>query len=112
MIRTTYGDWIKLHNDYNVWHGRLKDITKVRRADIADAAKPFLGKDYWFWSFNLNDDTAFYCSKLVWASVWKSINVALDGDISYARSFWVTPKQLIYSKYIYLLHNPGTYGGK
>ena len=111
VIRTTYSEWIVLHKDYNVWHGRLKKIDQAERGRIVDAAKPFLGKDYWFWSFNLNDESAFYCSKLVWVSVWKAINLALDGDKTFSRSFWVTPKQLVYATSIELLHNPGAYGG-
>ena len=111
VIRTLYSDWIEQHKAYNVWHGRLKNIDKPQRARIVEEAKPFLGKDYWFWSFNLNDETAFYCSKLVWVSVWKAIKVALDGDNSFSRKFWVTPKQLVYATSIELLHNPGSYGG-
>ena len=111
VIRTSYGSWIDQHKAYNVWHGRLKNVDKAQRSRIVDAAKPYLGKDYWFWSFNLNDETAFYCSKLVWVSVWKSMNLALDGDQSFARNFWVTPKQLVYATSIELLHNPGSYGG-
>jgi hypothetical protein len=112
VIRGTYSDWIEQHKAYNVWHGRLKSIDQAQRARIVDEAKPFLGKDYWFWSFNLNDETAFYCSKLVWVSVWKAISLALDGDNSFSRNFWVTPKQLVYAKAIELLHNPGAYGGQ
>lgn len=111
VIRTAYSDWIEQHKSYNVWQGRLKNIDQAQRARIVDAAKPHLGKDYWFWSFNLNDESAFYCSKLVWVSVWKAINLALDGDQSFARRFWVTPKQLVYATSIELLHNPGSYGG-
>ena len=111
VIRTAYGDWIEQHKAYNIWQGRLKNIDQAQRARIADAAKPHLGKDYWFWSFNLNDESAFYCSKLIWVSVWKAMNVALDGDQSFARRFWVTPKQLVYATSIELLHNPGAYGG-
>jgi hypothetical protein len=111
VIRTRYRKWIEDHNAYNVWHGRLKNSDQPQRARIVAEAKPFLGKDYWFWSFNLNDETAFYCSKLVWVSVWKAMNLSLDGDSSFARNFWVTPKQLIYATSIELLHNPGAYGG-
>ena len=109
VIRTPYSQWIDDHKAYNVWHGRLKDVGRTRRARIVTEAKPFLGKDYWFWSFSLDDETAFYCSKLVWLSVWKAMNVALDGDQSFSRNFWVTPKQLVYASSIKLLHNPGAY---
>ena len=111
VIRTAYADWIEQHKAYNIWQGRLKNMDQAQRARIVAEAKPFLGKDYWFWSFNLNDESAFYCSKLVWVSVWKAMKVALDGDQSFARRFWVTPKQLVYATSIELLHNPGAYGG-
>lgn len=111
VIRNPYEKWIDEHKAYNVWHGRLRNFDRAQRTRIVTEAKPFLGKDYWFWSFNLNDETAFYCSKLVWVSVWKAINFALDGDTSFARNFWVTPKQLVYATSIELLHNPGAYGG-
>ncbi|WP_088342598.1 MULTISPECIES: YiiX/YebB-like N1pC/P60 family cysteine hydrolase [Rhodomicrobium] len=110
VIRTTYADWIAQHKDYNVWHGRLKEIEAAKRRRIVTEASRFLGKDYWFWSFNLSDESAFYCSKLVWVSVWKAAELALDGDKSFGRKFWVTPKALVYAQGMELLHNPGVYG--
>ncbi|HKJ60948.1 MAG TPA: YiiX/YebB-like N1pC/P60 family cysteine hydrolase, partial [Hyphomicrobiales bacterium] len=71
VIRTPYDEWEKIHEKYNVWHGRVKDRPACERAAIANTAKQYLGRDYWFWSFNLGQENAFYCSKLVWLSVWK-----------------------------------------
>lgn len=112
VIRSSYVDWIALHKEYNVWHGRLNHVDEDQRGGIVTEAKSFLGKDYWFWSFNLSDENAFYCSKLVWVSVWKAINVAMDGDSRFARNFWVSPKRLLNSRFVDLLHNPGAYGAR
>ena len=110
VIRTKYTNWIAQHEGYNVWHGRLKGVAASGRSVIVREAKAFLGRDYWFWSFDLADETGFYCSKLVWVSVWKALGIPLDGDKTFLRNFWVTPKTLINSKLVDLLHNPGTYG--
>jgi hypothetical protein len=108
VVRTPYAEWIVKHpaDQYNIWHGRLRDIQPGQGDAIVDAAKAFLGRDYWFWSFNLNDYSGFYCSKLVWVSVWNALNVALDGDKSFPRRFWVTPKALINSSMVEVLHDP------
>jgi hypothetical protein len=111
VIRTSYDDWAELHKEYNVWHGRVKARTPAERAVIADTAKQYLGRDYWFWSFNLGEESAFYCSKLVWLSVWKALGLSLDGNTSLERSFWVSPKQLINAPTIEMLYSPaGEYG--
>lgn len=111
VIRTPYDEWAKIHEKYNVWHGRVKDRTAAERAGIADTAKQYLGSDYWFWSFNLGEESAFYCSKLVWLSVWKALSLSLDGDTTLNRSFWVSPKQLINASTIEVLYSPaGEYG--
>jgi hypothetical protein len=110
VVRSTYANWIEQHNDYNVWHGRLGDASQAKRDKIVPAAKDFLGRDYWFWSFNLADYSGFYCSKLVWVSVWNSLGISLDGDQTFGRKFWVTPKALINSKLVEMIHSPGTYG--
>jgi hypothetical protein len=108
VIRTRYDEWIKNHpaEVYNIWHGRLRDIKPGQGDQIVNAAKQFLGRDYWFWSFDLSDYSGFYCSKLVWVSVWNSLSIALDGDSSFPRKFWVTPKTLINSNLVEVLHDP------
>ncbi len=110
VIRTPYGEWAEIHKEYNVWHGRVKDRPETERAGIANAAKQYLGADYWFWSFNLGEENAFYCSKLVWLSVWKSLGLSLDGNTSLERRFWVSPKQLINAPTIEVLYSPAEYG--
>ncbi|MBX2804894.1 MAG: hypothetical protein KTR19_02885 [Hyphomicrobiales bacterium] len=110
VIRTPYDKWVEIHKEYNVWHGRVRDRTPDERAAIAETAKQYLGRDYWFWSFNLGEESAFYCSKLVWLSVWKALGISLDGDPSLQRSFWVSPKQLINAPNVEVLYSPADYG--
>jgi hypothetical protein len=109
VVRIPYAKWIDEHKDYKVWHGRLDGHDAASRAKIAEASKVFLDKDYWFWSFDLADETAFYCSKLLWRSTERALGVSLDGDLSTGRNFWVSPKRLINAKTIVRLHNPGTF---
>jgi hypothetical protein len=110
VIRTAYTDWIAKHTDYNIWHGRIKTKAKADRGLIVKAAKSFLGKDYWLWSLNFADETAFYCSKLIWVSVNKALGLALDGDTSTARQKWLSPKRLMKLDTIAMLYSPAPYG--
>ncbi len=107
VVRMTYADWAEIHKDYNVSHGRVKDRPAAERAAIVTEAKQFLGRDYWFWSFDLSDEEAFYCSKLVWLSAWKAMGLALDGNPDFKRRFWVSPKQLINAPTIDVLYRAG-----
>jgi hypothetical protein len=108
VIRTPYNTWAKQHEGYNIWHGRVK--TETGRARIAEAAKSFLGRDYWIWSLDFSDETAFYCSKLVWVSVYKSLGFALDGDKTMARQLWLSPKRLMKLDTVSMLFSPAPYG--
>ena len=109
VVRSPYASWIAEHPDYRVWHGRVNGFEAPARARMVDAAKVYLAREYWFWSFDLADETAFYCSKLLWIAAQKTLGVALDGDPSTARSFWVSPKRLLNAPSITLLHNPGRF---
>jgi hypothetical protein len=109
IIRNLYSKWIGEHPDYKVWHGRVK--TDADRGAIAAAAKTFLGRDYWFWSLDFGDETSFYCSKLVWVSIFKGLGIAIDGDKTTSRQLWLSPKKLMKLDTITMLHNPGPYGG-
>jgi hypothetical protein len=109
VVTSSYASWIAEHKDYRVWHGRLDGFAQPDRARIAEQARTYLGRDYWFWSFDLADETDFYCSKLLWISAWRTLGVSLDGDNSTARNFWVSPKRLINAKAIVRLHSPGTF---
>lgn len=108
IIRNPYSQWIGDHKEYKVWHGRVK--TDADTSAIAAAAKTFLGRDYWFWSLDFSDETSFYCSKLVWVSIFKGLGVAVDGDKTTSRQLWLSPKKLMKLDTIAMLHSPGTYG--
>ncbi len=52
---------------------------------------------YDFWNFDLDDDRAFYCSKLAWMAIFRSLKFAVDGNVNPRRSFLFSPKQLLYA---------------
>src|SRR5262245_1129716 len=109
VVRSTYDDWIRSRPGEIVWHGRVRDISASDREKIAANATKYLNKPYNFWNFNLSDDSAFYCSKLAWLAIWRSLGFAIDGDPNPKRKFWFSPKQLLYAKAIARLHDPGPY---
>jgi hypothetical protein len=109
VVRQRYQSWINSRFGEIVWHGRLKDVERQDRAKIGIEARDYLSKPYDFWNFNLADVSGFYCSKLVWLAVMRSLNIAVDGNPSPARSFWLSPKQLLYAKKIDRLFDPGDY---
>jgi Permuted papain-like amidase enzyme, YaeF/YiiX, C92 family len=109
VVRTTYDDWIASRPGEIVWHGRVRDLGAEDRAKIVSDAKKYLGRPYYFWNFDLSDDSQFYCSKLVWLAIWRSLGFAIDGDSNPKRKFWFSPKQLLYAKTITRLHDPGPY---
>ena len=109
VTRRTYKDWLSGRPDEVVWLGRLRDQSKSARASISGEAAKYVGRPYKFWNFNLNDDSGFYCSKLVWLSVYRSLGFAIDGNFDPKRDFWFSPKQLLYLPVIDRLHDPGPY---
>lgn len=118
VVRHSYRDWLKSHRGKQIWHGRVRDLSVGTRHRIAQEALSQLGKPYGFFNFDLDDDTSFYCSKLVWMSIWRATSgragyqpIAVDGDSNPKRPFfgWFSPKQLINAKHIAVLHKPGEY---
>ncbi len=113
VIRTPYAEWIKGHDDHQVWHGRVRDATPEARARIADEARRQLGKPYQFFNFNLDDDSGFYCSKLAWMSIWRALGIAADGNADPDRGKvlppWFSPRQLANAPVIDMVHKPGDY---
>lgn len=107
--RTKYTDWIKQRSDQVVWLGRIRQLKPEQRAKVAAEANIHVGKQYDFWNFDLNDDSGFYCSKLAWLSIYRSLNFAIDGQTNPNRSFWFSPKQFLYLPTIERLHDPGPY---
>lgn len=109
VVRTSYEEWIRGRPGEVVWLGRLRDLSPDARAKVAFEARQHVGKRYDFWNFDLLDESGFYCSKLVWLSILKTQGFAVDGNPEPRRGFWFSPKQLMYSKPIARLHDPGPY---
>lgn len=109
IVRKTYVDWVKERENQIVWLGRLKNFDAQQRAKLVPEAKKHIGKPYDFWNFDLNDDKEFYCSKLCWLSIYRSLGVAVDGNKNPKRLLWFSPKQLLYLDAINIIHNPGSY---
>jgi Permuted papain-like amidase enzyme, YaeF/YiiX, C92 family len=102
VVRQRYLSWITTRVGEIVWHGRLKDANRQDRAKIALEAGNYITKPYDFWNFNLTDVSGFYCSKL-------ALSNAVDGNPNPSRSFWLSPKQILYSPKISRLFDPGEY---
>lgn len=113
VVRTRYTDWLKSYTNIQVWHGRFRDLDAAACRRVLGVARSQLGKPYDFFNFDLNDDRGFYCSKLVWMSVWRAAKIAADDnpDPHRGKSFppWFSPKALISVKRIAMLHSPGEY---
>jgi hypothetical protein len=109
VIRQTYDKWLVSRPGQVVWLGRLKGIEKDKRNAVALEAKKYVGRPYNFWNFDLNDDKDFYCSKLVWLSVFRALHMPVDRKEIPKRGFWFSPKQLLSTDTIARIHNPGKY---
>jgi hypothetical protein len=91
VVRGTYVDWIRSRPGEIVWQGRLRNLEPEERGMIATESKKYIGRPYDFWNFDLNNADGFYCSKLVWLSIWRSLHFAIDGNSNPQRSFWFSP---------------------
>jgi hypothetical protein len=109
VTRKSYDDWLKERDGQVVWHGRLKGLADGDGDKIVRQAKQALKKPFDFWNFDLDDDSGFYCSKLVWQSVYRSLGRAIDDDTNPKRRLWLSPKQILGLKTIELLNDPGSY---
>jgi len=109
VVRRRYADWLEARRDYIVWHGRLEGFSKKERSKLASESLKYLRRPYNFWNLDLADDANFYCSKLVWLCAFRTFGVALDGNMTTKRTFWFSPKQLLYSSRVARLHDPGRY---
>ena len=113
VLRTRYADWLKHFADVQVWHGRFRDLNAAAAKRVAEVARSELGKPYDFFNFNLIDDRGFYCSKLIWFSVWRAARIAADDnpDPNRGNRFppWFSPKALIGASRVTMLHSPGEY---
>ncbi len=109
VIRHSYDEWLANRPNEVIWLGRVKGRSNDERASIVEEAKKYINRPYDFWNFDLNDDHGFYCSKLVWLSVFRSLSFAIDGNSNPERAFWFSPKQLLYLPAIDRIHDPGPY---
>jgi cell wall-associated NlpC family hydrolase len=113
VIRVRYADWLKSYTNIQVWHGRFGDLDTAACRRVLNVARSQLGKPYDFFNFDLDDDRGFYCSKLVWMSVWRAAKIAADDnpDPQRGKIFppWFSPKALIGAKRVAMLHSPGEY---
>jgi hypothetical protein len=110
--RLSYADWLQKRPGEIFWVGRLKEVPPEKRAAVAEWAAEQIGKPYNFWDFDLEDANGFYCSKLAWLSVLKGAGFAPDDNPNPMRELWFSPKQLMKSKHIELIANPGDYGSR
>jgi cell wall-associated NlpC family hydrolase len=106
-VRTIrYKDWLEERPDADVWHARLKNVSAPRRAEVAAEALKENGKPYSLFNRNLDDDQAFYCSKLIWLAAFRALKLALDDDPDPNRPGWYTPKELLASPHLDRLFTP------
>lgn len=109
VVRKKYAEWLLERSGQVVWLARLRQLDADQRSKIAIEAAAQVGKPYNFWNFDLNDDSSFYCSKLAWLSVYRSLGFAMDGKTSPQRLFWFSPKQMLNLPVLERLHDPGPY---
>ncbi len=106
IIKQRYEDWLIGRPGEWVWLGRLK--TSKPRELISQEAAKYIGSGYDFWNFDLDDDKGFYCSKLAWMAIYRSLDhLAVDGNNNPKRRFWFSPKQLLYASSIERIFDPG-----
>lgn len=110
VIRQRYSEWLAGRPGTYVWHGRIRDVNAAQSDQMIAESKKHIGKPYDFWNFDLDSDKGFYCSKLIWLSAHRALDIAVDGKSKAKRWFWFSPKQLLYAKRVHILHNPGKYG--
>jgi hypothetical protein len=109
VIRHTYAEWATERAGEVVGLGRLTTLSAAQRARVPIEAKRQVGKPYDFWNFDLNDEAGFYCTKLAWMAILRSLNFAVDGNANPRRFFWFSPKQFLYVPRIVRLIDPGPY---
>ena len=106
VVKITYKQFLKNHDDSDVFHGRLKNYSKDLRAIVADKADKYIETPYDFWNFNLRDKSGVYCSKLPWLCVYDAFTTALDHKaLDGWRPFWFTPKMMTESPDIEMLEH-------
>jgi uncharacterized protein YycO len=110
--RISYAQWLRERPGELIWVGRLKGVSAENREAVARVAASHIRQPYNFWNFNLKDTSGFYCSKLAWLSIFAGAGFAPDGNPNPKRILWYSPKQLMHSKRVELIFNPGSYGSR
>lgn len=109
VIRQPYENWLSSRPGEEIWHGRVEDLSEEQRSKIPTEAEKYVGRPYEFFNLDLNDDSGFYCSKLVWLAIFRSLYFAIDDDPESKRNFWFSPKQLMNARRVQVLYSPGNY---
>lgn len=110
VVVKPYADWEAGRGNDAIWHGRVSGLPASVTNDVAKIARGFEGRRYWFFGFNLDDDSSFYCSKLVWICYWRGAGLALDESKELNRRWWVSPKQIMESCLVKIQEpSPGPY---
>jgi hypothetical protein len=93
VIKHPFAEWDARFARQYVFQGRFKALTPAQRTAFRAEAEKQVGARYDFWNFNLNDDSGFYCSKLVWLAAFRALRLAVDGNSDPERVIWFSPKQ-------------------
>lgn len=112
VVRSRYSQWLSSRAGELVWQGRVKDESDAARAKIAAEAAKYIGRPYDFWNFDLDNDAGFYCSKLVWLAVHRSLGFPIDDNPVSKRVFWFSPKQLLYAARVQIILDQGPYANR
>jgi uncharacterized protein YycO len=110
--RIPYDLWLQHRKGQLVWQARLRGFSSSERANVAHKAASFRGQPYAMLNFDLSDTTSFYCSKLVWHATKSTLGVAIDDNANPYRFLPLSPKQVLYSKRLTRLHEPGSYSSR
>lgn len=112
VVRSRYSQWLSSRAGELVWQGRVTNESDAAREKIAAEATKYVGRPYDFWNFDLDNDAGFYCSKLVWLAVHRSLGFPIDDNPASKRTFWFSPKQLLYTARVQIILDQGPYANR
>ena len=107
-----YKKWLKEREGADVWHARVIGLKPKDQEKMIEQALEHVGKPYSLWDLNLNDPESFYCSKLIWFVIYRSLGWSLDDNPESDRLNWYTPKQIMQSPHVEMFFAPTTYGNR
>ncbi|MFO1350784.1 MAG: hypothetical protein U1F68_08960 [Gammaproteobacteria bacterium] len=107
MVRT-YAEWLA-EDRTRLLLRHLNSLIQEQQAKGSGKLKTsFKSHFYDFGTFGLNtDDSGFYCSKLAWLSIYRSLGFAVDGDENPNRMLLVLAKAISLPSTIERLHDQG-----